>query len=67
MPLNDAKFIQDVVAIQTEMEGQTDRTAAKLIYAEKLLKLIKDYLKSSTITITGTSNQGSFTGTGTIT
>ncbi|AZB17573.1 hypothetical protein EG352_07240 [Chryseobacterium indologenes] len=66
MPLNDIQFIQNVVDLQTEMEGQIDRTAAKQKYAEKLLQLIKAYLKSGTVTITGTSNQGAFTGTGQI-
>jgi hypothetical protein len=66
MPLNDAQFIQEVVDLQTEMETKTDRAQAKLVYAQKLLTLIKKYLKSGTVTITGTSNQGAFTGTGLI-
>ncbi|WP_430801007.1 hypothetical protein [Chryseobacterium arthrosphaerae] len=49
------------------MESKTDREAAKLEYAQKLLNLFKNYLKSGSIAITGTSNQGPFTGTGTIT
>lgn len=67
MALNDAQFIQQAVDIQTSMETKTDRPAAKQEYAERLLKLIKDYLKSASIEITGTSNQGAFTGTGKIT
>ena len=39
---------------------------SKRIYAEKLMQAIKDYLMSSVIQITGTSNQGAFTGTGKI-
>ncbi|PTT43722.1 hypothetical protein DBR28_00080 [Chryseobacterium sp. HMWF028] len=67
MPLNDAQFIQQAVTLQQEMEGKTDKNTARQEYAEKLLKLLKDYLKSASIEITGTSNQGPFTGTGKIT
>lgn len=66
MPLNDAQFIDGVIALQTVMETKTDRAQAKQEYAQKLLALIKQYLKSGDITITGTSNQGAFTGTGQI-
>ncbi|MEG0927263.1 hypothetical protein [Chryseobacterium sp.] len=67
MALNDAQFLQQAEELQTEMESYTDRSVAKKKYAEKLLKLVKDYLKSATIEITGTSSQGPFTGTGEIT
>jgi hypothetical protein len=67
MPLNDAQFIQDVVSLQTDMETKTDRAQAKQEYAQKLLAVIKGYLKSGDVAITGTSNQGAFTGTGKIT
>jgi len=67
MPLNDAQFINRVVDLQTEMETQTDKAQAKQEYAQKLLVAIKEYLKSGDVTITGTSNQGAFTGTGKIT
>jgi len=67
MPLNDTQFIQGVVDLQTEMETKTDRAQAKQDYAQKLLTLVKQYLKSGTVTITGTSSQGPFTGTGQIT
>lgn len=66
MPLNDAQFIQGAIDLQTEMETKTDKAQAKQEYAEKLLALFKEYLKSGTMTITGTSNQGAFTGTGQI-
>ncbi|WP_066435579.1 hypothetical protein [Chryseobacterium sp. CCH4-E10] len=66
MALNDAQFINGVVQLQTDMETKTDRSQAKQEYAEKLLMLIKQYLKSGTVTITGTNAQGAFTGTGTI-
>lgn len=65
--MNDAEFLQQAEDLQTEMEGYTDRAMARKKYAEKLLKLVKDYLKSGTMEITGTSNQGPFTGTGKIT
>jgi hypothetical protein len=67
MPLNDAIFIQKIESLQQDMESKTDRAAARTEYAQKLLAAIKDYLKSGTVTITGTSNQGAFTGTGQIT
>ncbi|RKE82013.1 hypothetical protein [Chryseobacterium sp. AG363] len=67
MPLNDTQFIQQAVNLQVEMEVETDKNIARQQYAEKLLKLIKEYLKSASIDITGTSNQGAFTGTGKIT
>ncbi|AZA90916.1 Uncharacterised protein [Chryseobacterium nakagawai] len=67
MALNDAQFIQQAVDLQTKMEAKTDRDAAKQDYAVQLLKLVKDYLKSASIEITGTSNQGPFTGTAKIT
>ncbi|ROH98279.1 hypothetical protein EGI16_21620 [Chryseobacterium sp. G0240] len=66
MPLNDAQFIQKIVDLQSEMEGYTDKASARELYAQKLLIIIKEYLMSSTVTITGTSNQGPFTGTGKI-
>ncbi len=58
MALNDAQFLQQAEELQTEMEGYTNRSEAKKKYAEKLLKLVKDYLNSASIEITGTSNQG---------
>jgi len=66
MPLNDAQFIQEVEDLQLEMEKETDRAAARAKYAQKLLSIIKKYLMSGTVNITGTSNQGAFTGTGQI-
>ncbi len=66
MPLNDAQFLAKVEALQEDMEKETDRITARKLYAIKLLTLMKEYLTSATITITGTSNQGAFTGTGKI-
>lgn len=66
MPLNDAQFLAKAEALQEDMEKETDRTTARKLYALKLLTLMKEYLTSATVTITGTSNQGPFTGTGKI-
>jgi hypothetical protein len=67
MALNDAQFIADVVAIQDQVRTATDYDQSKEQYAQLLLNAIKTYLQSGTVTITGTSNAGAFTGTGTIT
>lgn len=61
MALNDAKFKTDVIELLDEMIQKEDYETAKIEYADKLCKAIKEYLKSGTIT--GTSNQGAFTGT----
>ncbi|QTV06060.1 hypothetical protein [Faecalibacter bovis] len=66
MALNDAEFIQAVIDLQDEMIESENYEASKLIYAQKLLAIIKNYLMSGTVIITGTSNQGAFTGTGNI-
>lgn len=66
MALNDEQFIQNIISIQEEMIQSKNYQEGKLIYAEKLLKAVKSYLQSATIQITGTSNQGAFTGTGKI-
>lgn len=67
MALNDPQFVQEIIAIQDEMIAATNYEASKQIYAEKLMQAVKHYLQSGTVTIQGTSNQGPFTGTGTIT
>lgn len=66
MALNDQAFIAEVEALQDNMSARTDYESARYEYALQLLSAIKNYLLSSTIEITGTSSQGPFTGTGTI-
>ena len=66
MALNDEQLVQDIISIQDEMIQSENYEESKRIYAEKLMQAIKDYLMSSVIKITGTSNQGAFTGTGKI-
>lgn len=66
MALNDEQLVQDIIRIQDEMIKSEDYEKSKRMYAEKLMQAIKDYLLSSVIQITGTSNQGAFTGTGKI-
>lgn len=67
MTLNDDGLIEAIISIQDEMRNATDYEKSKQIYATKLMQAFKSYLLSGTITvdITGTSNQGAFTGTGT--
>lgn len=66
MALNDLSFIAEVEALQDAMISKTDYETAKHEYALKLLAAVKNYMMSGTVEITGTSNQGTFTGTGTI-
>lgn len=67
MALNDQLFISKIIALQSQMSDETDTAQASQKYAQDLLQAIKTYLMSGTVIITGTSNQGPFTGTGTIT
>jgi len=66
MALNDEQLVQDIISIQDEMIQSENYEESKRIYAEKLMKAFKDYLLTATIQITGTSNQGAFTGQGKI-
>ncbi|TGN26752.1 hypothetical protein [Empedobacter tilapiae] len=66
MALNKEQFVQNIIAIQDEMIRSEDYESGKRIYAEKLALAIESYLLTATIQITGTSNQGPFTGTGKI-
>lgn len=66
MALNDEQLVQDIISIQDEMIRSENYEESKRMYAEKFMQAIKNYLMSSVIQITGTSNQGAFTGTGKI-
>lgn len=66
MALNDAQFKQKIIALTDEMIEKENYEIAKEIYANKLVLAVKEYLMSAQINISGTSNQGPFTGTGTI-
>lgn len=66
MALNDEQLKQDIISITDAMRTKIDYEQSKEEYATQLMQAIKAYLTSATITITGTSNQGPFTGTGTI-
>ncbi len=66
MALNDTAFKQAIISILEQMLQQEDFETAKEMYANLLVAAVKAYLQSGTVTITGTSNQGAFTGEGTI-
>ncbi|QSS96583.1 hypothetical protein [Psychroflexus sp. ALD_RP9] len=66
MALNNPKLKQDIINITDAMIEQDDYDTSKEIYADMLVAAIKDYLQSATISISGDSNQGAFTGTGQI-
>jgi len=70
MALNDTVFKQEIIALQDEMIHSEDYEAAKIVYADKLLIAIKNYIKSGTVTVnvttTGTASSHTGTGTGTI-
>lgn len=66
MTLDDQGLVADIIDIQDEMRNATDYEQSKLIYATKLMQAFKKYLMSGTVTISGTTPQGPFTGTGTI-
>lgn len=70
MALNDNAFKTKIIALQDEMISADDYNAAKVIYAEKLMLAIKEYIMSGTVTVnvvtTGTAANHTGTGTGTI-
>ena len=70
MALNDNAFKNKIIALQDEMIQAEDYNAAKVVFAEKLMLAIKNYIKSGTVTVTvtttGTASNHTGTGTGTI-
>ena len=70
MALNDNAFKTEIIALQDEMIQAEDYNAAKVVFAEKLMLAIKNYIKSGTVTVTvtttGTASNHTGTGTGTI-
>lgn len=66
MTLNKPQLIQNIKDIQDELKDEVDYETSKQKFAEMLADAIEKYVKSGTVEITGTSNQGAFTGTGTI-
>lgn len=67
MPLNDTQLKAHIIQIQDTVRQAVDYETSKELYAQMLVDAIKAYLQSGTIAISGTSNAGAFTGTGTIT
>ena len=67
MALDDNALKEAFKTIADDMVQKEDYELAKEQYATAMVLAIKTYLMSSTIQITGTSNQGAFTGTGNIT
>lgn len=70
MALNDTAFKNAIIALQDEMITAQDYNAAKVIYADKLLAAVKNYIKSGTVSVTvattGSASAQTGTGTGTI-
>jgi hypothetical protein len=70
MALNDNGLKAEIIALQDEMIQAQDYDAAKVVYAEKLMTAIKNYITSGTVTVTvattGTASAQTGTGTGTI-
>ena len=70
MALNDNAFKSKIIALQDEMIQADDYNAAKVVYAEKLMLAIKEYIMSGTVAVnvatTGTATSHTGTGTGTI-
>ncbi|SHG98297.1 hypothetical protein SAMN05443549_109111 [Flavobacterium fluvii] len=70
MALNDNAFKTKIIALQDEMIQADDYNAAKVVYAEKLMLAIKEYIMSGTVSVTvattGTAVAQTGTGTGTI-
>lgn len=70
MALNDAQFIQKIIALQDDMIQVTDYESGKQQYAEGLLAAVKSYIKSGQVVVnvqtTGTSSSQTGTGTGSI-
>lgn len=70
MALNDTAFKTEIIALQDEMIQAENYDTAKVVYAEKLMVAIKNYIKSGTVSVTvattGTATAQTGTGTGTI-
>jgi hypothetical protein len=70
MALNDNTLKAKIIALEDEMIQAEDYASAKVIYAEKLVLAIKEYIMSGTVTVTvattGTAASQTGTGTGTI-
>jgi hypothetical protein len=70
MALNDNALKSEIIALQDEMIQAEDYDTAKIVYAEKLMVAIKNYITSGTVTVTvattGTESAQTGTGTGTI-
>lgn len=70
MALNDNALKAEIIAIQDEMIQATNYEEAKVVYAEKLMIAIKNYIKSGTVSVTvattGSATAQTGTGTGTI-
>jgi len=70
MALNENQFKQKIIDLQDEMIQATDYATAKVVYAEKLMQAIKEFIKSGTVSVTvtttGTATNHTGTGTGTI-
>lgn len=66
MALDKATLIQDIKDIQDDLKDRTDYETARNEFAQRLADAIEKHLKSGTVNISGTSNQGAFTGTGQI-
>ncbi|MCC9072451.1 hypothetical protein LNQ49_12745 [Flavobacterium sp. F-65] len=71
MALNDNEFKEEIIALQDEMMEATDYETAKVIYADKLVLAVKNYITSGTVSVTvtttGTATNHTGTGTGAIT
>jgi hypothetical protein len=70
MALNDTAFKTEIIALQDEMMEATDYNTAKVVYAEKLVLAVKNYILSGavnvTVATTGTATSQTGTGTGTM-
>lgn len=70
MALNDNAFKTEIIALQDEMIQAENYETAKVVYAEKLMVAIKNYIKSGTVSVnvatTGTATNHTGTGTGAI-
>lgn len=70
MALNDTAFKNEIIALQDEMIQAENYNTAKVIYAEKLMTAVKNYIKSGTVNVnvatTGSASAQTGTGTGTI-
>ena len=69
MALNDTVFKNKIIALQDEMIQADDYDTAKVVYAEKLMLAIKEYIMSGTVSVTvtttgtATNHKGTVTGT----